>query len=135
MGWTLLSKIVIARRKLISSTAWITSVLDVNMYANLLWSIKISTQKKRPMTVDCATETFVANFAALPLPAPSSFATLTLWNQRQKTFSTVLLCVILLRSFSTFGIFCRIFLRAWIDDSDTLKTICSCQILLLKYVR
>lgn len=31
-----------------------------------------------PITVDVATDTFVANLAACPFPAPSSFATLTL---------------------------------------------------------
>ena len=60
------------------STAWITSVLDVNMYANSSWTIKIKTQKKSPITVEYDTDTIVANFAALPLPAPSSLATLTL---------------------------------------------------------
>jgi hypothetical protein len=36
----------------------------------------------KPITVDCATDTCIANFADFPFPAPSSFATLTLQNQQ-----------------------------------------------------
>ena len=38
----------------------------------------IRMQKKIPITLDCITETTVENRAALPFPAPSSLATLTL---------------------------------------------------------
>lgn len=39
----------------------------------------MSSQKKRPMIVEVEAATMVANLAPFPLPAPSSFATLTLF--------------------------------------------------------
>ena len=53
------------------------------MYAILLWNMMMRMQKVSPMRVDCTTDTTVANLAALPFPAPSSFATLTLSISRE----------------------------------------------------
>lgn len=55
-----------------------TSALDEKISAILSWNIIMSPQKKKPIIVDCTTETLVANFAASPFTAPSSLATLTL---------------------------------------------------------
>lgn len=77
-GWTLLRRIVTAKRNASPSTAWSTSLLDEKMYAILSRKIIISAQNTSPITVDSPTATMVANFAPFPFPAPSSFATLTL---------------------------------------------------------
>lgn len=61
------------------STASRTSALVVKIYAILSWRSMMSTQKKSPIILDCVTDTIVANLAAFPFPAPSSFATLTLY--------------------------------------------------------
>lgn len=67
-----------AKRNESLSTSASTSLLDVNINATLSWRIMMITHKMRPINVDCATDTMVANPAPLPFPAPSSFATLTL---------------------------------------------------------
>lgn len=77
-GWTLLRRTVKARSIDSLFTAWSTASLEENMRASSLWKIKISSQKKIPIATDVPTATFVANLAPFPLPAPSSFATLTL---------------------------------------------------------
>lgn len=59
-------------------TASNTISLLVNINASSLWNNMIKSQKIRPITVDVVTETIVANLAPFPLPAPNSFATLTL---------------------------------------------------------
>lgn len=58
-----------------------TSELDVNKYANWSFNAIMMAQNKSPITIDCITDTWVANFAPFPFPAPSSFATLTLLCQ------------------------------------------------------
>lgn len=71
--------------------------LEVKMYANLSWRAMISDQKKTPITKEVTTETLVANLAAFPFPAPSSFDTRTLryYNKFLKhpysQFSTIIL--------------------------------------------
>lgn len=47
----------------------------------------MSTKKMVPIIVDCAPDTIVAYFAPFPLPAPSSFATLTLHNNSRNKIS------------------------------------------------
>uniref|UniRef100_A0A5K1FQM8 Uncharacterized protein n=1 Tax=Nymphaea colorata TaxID=210225 RepID=A0A5K1FQM8_9MAGN len=59
-------------------TAWMTAVLEVNRSANSLCRVMMRIQKKSPIAADVATETMLANFAPLALPAPSSLLTLTL---------------------------------------------------------
>lgn len=59
-------------------TACKTASLEENIKASSLWYIIINNQKKRPIMTDVTTDTIVANLAPFPLPAPSSFATLTL---------------------------------------------------------
>lgn len=71
------------------STSSMTGALSENMYANLSWNAMINTQKKSPIIVEVITETFVANFAALPLPAPSSFAILTLLINTHNALATL----------------------------------------------
>lgn len=67
-----------AKRNASLLTAAMTSVLEENISAKLPLNIITMAKKKMPIAVDCTTQTFVANFAACPFPAPSSFATLTL---------------------------------------------------------
>lgn len=74
----LLSRMVKAKRKDSFSTASSTGVLEVKMRANLSWRAITRIQKQMPIADDVTTDTMVANLAPLPLPAPSSFATLTL---------------------------------------------------------
>lgn len=57
-----------------------TLELDEKMSAILSWNIIINMVKKMPITVDCTTDTSAANLAASPFPAPSSLATLTLFD-------------------------------------------------------
>lgn len=83
IGWTLLRRIVTPKRRESWSTSSRTSSLDVNMYANLSWNIRIRAKKTMPIMVDWTTETLVANLAPWPLPAPSSFATRTLRNSTE----------------------------------------------------
>ena len=59
-------------------TSSMTGGLVEKMKANLSWNMRTSSQKQRPIATDVITATVVANFAPLPFPAPSSFATLTL---------------------------------------------------------
>lgn len=59
-------------------TAFKTASLEENNKASSLWYIIINNQKMRPIMIDVNTDTVVANLAPFPLPAPSSFATLTL---------------------------------------------------------
>lgn len=51
--------------------------------------MKIKQQKKRPIINDVADATIVANLAPSPLPAPSSFATLTLQCFQNKGFKLI----------------------------------------------
>lgn len=69
-----------ARRMESLLTAFKTGSLDENIRASSLWKKIMSSQKKRPITMDVVTATIVANLAPFPLPAPSSFATLTLYH-------------------------------------------------------
>lgn len=62
------------------STSWITSASEVNAKAILFFNSMISKHNTSPVIVVCATETIVANFAALLFPAPNSLDTLTLQN-------------------------------------------------------
>lgn len=78
IGWTLLRRIVKAKRMESLLKAWSTGWLVVNMRASSLWKNIISTQNIRPIMDDCVTDTIVANLAPFPFPAPSSFATRTL---------------------------------------------------------
>lgn len=73
-----------------SSNSLRTSALVVKIKAIFSRNNMISKQKKRPTMIDCITETLVANFAPLPLPAPSSLATLTLkCESRGKSFRSL----------------------------------------------
>lgn len=74
----LLRRTVKAKRTESLLTALRMTGLVVKMYANLSWKAMISDQKKIPITKEVTTETLVANLAAFPLPAPSSFDTRTL---------------------------------------------------------
>lgn len=79
-GWMLFKRMVMASRLERESTASTTSVLLEKISAILPWNRTMTRHIAIPITVDCATETIVANLAAFPLPAPSSFATLTLFH-------------------------------------------------------
>lgn len=82
-GWTLLSRVVNAKSRESLSAAWITAGLEVKMSANVSWSCMMRAQKMSPIADEVITDTTVANFAPLPLPAPSSFATRTLALQKR----------------------------------------------------
>ena len=82
-GWTLLRRIVKAKRIESLFTSSSTGLLEENIKASSLWKYIINNQKKRPITIDVTTDTNVANLAPFPLPAPSSFETLTLYYHQK----------------------------------------------------
>lgn len=61
-----------------SLTVSMTGILEVNIIASSLLNASTVTQNRSPTAREVKTETAVANFAPLALPAPSSFATRTL---------------------------------------------------------
>lgn len=76
-----------ARRTISLLTSFKTGALEENINARSLWKKIINNQKKRPMIIDVITDTTAANLAPFPLPAPSSFATRTLYYFMTKTLS------------------------------------------------
>jgi hypothetical protein len=86
-GWMPLRRMVRASRTEIPSTASITASLDVNSIASLSWKISASELIKRQIRNDVVVDTIVANFAARPLLAPSSLATLTLVTIQEHSVS------------------------------------------------
>ncbi|RWW43480.1 hypothetical protein BHE74_00050848, partial [Ensete ventricosum] len=62
IGWTLLSRIAMARRRESLPTALSTTSLEEKMRANLSWKTTTTQQLKRPITVEVTTETPVANW-------------------------------------------------------------------------
>jgi len=82
-----LRRMVRASRTEIPSTASITASLDVNSIASLSWKMSASELIKRQIRNDVVVDTIVANFAARPLLAPSSLATLTLVTIQEHSVS------------------------------------------------
>lgn len=77
-GWILFKSIEQASSGDRSATAAATSSLSVKMYARRPLRNRKSRNNTNPMTNDVRTVTTIENFAALELPLPSSFDTLTL---------------------------------------------------------
>ena len=67
-----------------SATALATSSLSVKMYAKRPLRNKNSTNSTNPMESDVRVVVIIENLAALELPRPSSFDTLTLENFQEK---------------------------------------------------
>ncbi|MFS7941321.1 hypothetical protein Hanom_Chr05g00474861 [Helianthus anomalus] len=63
-----------------SSTMLMTMLFDVKIIASLSGNATINAQNSRPTRIDVSNDILVANIAPFALPAPSSFATRTLFE-------------------------------------------------------
>lgn len=77
-----LQRIVVANKNANPHTILVTGVLDVNIIESLSGKAITIDQNKMPNAKVFNNATFVANFARFPFPAPSSFATRTLYLKK-----------------------------------------------------
>ena len=79
--------------------------LEENIKASSLWKINISIKKKTPIVIEVTTDTIVANLAPFPLPAPSSFETLTQEAGYISLQALIYLCLKYMQSYITSVLF------------------------------